>query len=126
MGEALPIRLLRTTVGIVVGFLLMGAAVALAYQGAIWLQSSQRILGVIVFVAVGPVLEVCTHVIGIRTIGLGRGIMMGMLAGMIMGGRLVAQRGGGLWAAVFIPLLVFFSALFAAWVRERFSPRKEM
>jgi hypothetical protein len=125
MSETRNIRLLRTAIGIIVGFLLMWAAVAVAYQGLAWFQAGQRILGIVVLVAVGPLLEIFTHVTGIKTRGLGRGIIMGMFAGMMGGGRFVAQNDGPLWAAVSIPLYIFFSALFIAWVRERFSSGAE-
>ena len=125
MGETRNIRLLRTGIGIIVGFLLMWAAVVVAYQGVTWFRAGQRIQGIVVLAGVGPLLEMGTHVIGIKTVGLGRGIIMGMIAAMIVGARFIAQSGGGVAAAVAIPVFVFFSALFTAWVRERFSSRQE-
>jgi hypothetical protein len=123
MGETRNVRLLRTGIGIMIGFLLLWAAVAVAYQGVASFQFGQRILGIVVIVVIGPLLEVCTHVIGVKTRGLGRGIIIGMFAGMLVGGWFVVQSGGALGAAVSIPLFVFFFALFTAWLRERFSGR---
>lgn len=54
MAKGRTIRLLRTAVGMVIGFLLMRAAVAVAYQG--WL-TQQRTLGMIMLVAVGIILS---------------------------------------------------------------------
>ena len=125
MSDRLKAGLVRTGIGLVVGFLLMFAAVQLAYQGLVWFQAGQTIVGTLVLILVGPLLELCTHLVGIRTIGLGRGVILGMVAAMVVGGVFIANQYNALRPALYVPPFVFFSALFVAWLRERFSANKQ-
>lgn len=124
MSDKLRAGLVRTGIGLVVGFLLMFAAVNLAYQGLVWFQAEQTIVGTLALILVGPLLELCTHLIGIRTIGLGRGVILGMVVAMVVGGVFIANQYNALRPAVLIPTFVFLSALFVAWIRERFASKK--
>jgi hypothetical protein len=125
MGEARNIRLLRTAVGILVGFWLMFAAVQAAYLGFARYAEGLETSGVVILLMVGPLLELCTHLIGTRTRGLGRGVIMGIFIGMVVGGILIAKNYDALRPAFYLPPYVFLAALFIAWLRDRFSPNNK-